>query len=608
MANKQSKLTFVIDIDNKGKIKIDGIKSNFSDLEKKIKSATTSTDTFNKKNVDLIATSGLAGATLTEVGRTVSDFNYGIRGMANNLSQLSTLFITLIGKAGGFRKALSILGTQLMGPMGRILAFQAAITIIEAFSMKQDKAKKSTDGLTEALGRQAQRFIDFQQGLGRYNTDLEKTEDIVKVMSNRFPEFKKLVEGLGDKPSRENLEALIAMYTDFLLTQDKLTKKEKELSGLRGEFFKIPEAERTKNISDKFFADSEKLKGQIFDLELRIAQFKDVFEKEGGAPTPPEFIRKQLEALNPFFEKFFFDINKKGEIVFKSALEDVEFTASALAKSALEATDELEQMGERYDDHIKRLDESAKAGIKAIKNQAAEIQGVFSATQKSLGYLNDVFSSYNNARMEALARERDYILNSGRLTGAAQKKALEEIEKKELKAQERKIKSERDMFTIKQSLLIAEEIMRAKAFAAEQIRTAQLAVEKGKATAQQIALDSVSSIGAANMSIGAFVKALGPYGTAAFAISIGGIIASIVAARKKASSAIAALGAPSTGGGGGLGVEAPDFNVVGASPESQLAQSVSRQQTQPLRAFVVNKDIKDAEELDRTIDFNRSLG
>jgi len=35
MANKQSKLTFVIDIDNKGKIKIDGIKSNFSDLEKK---------------------------------------------------------------------------------------------------------------------------------------------------------------------------------------------------------------------------------------------------------------------------------------------------------------------------------------------------------------------------------------------------------------------------------------------------------------------------------------------------------------------------------------------------------------------------------------------
>jgi hypothetical protein len=33
--------------------------------------------------------------------------------------------------------------------------------------------------------------------------------------------------------------------------------------------------------------------------------------------------------------------------------------------------------------------------------------------------------------------------------------------------------------------------------------------------------------------------------------------------------------------------EAPDFNVVGASPESQLAQSVSAQQDKPVRAFVV---------------------
>ena len=53
--------------------------------------------------------------------------------------------------------------------------------------------------------------------------------------------------------------------------------------------------------------------------------------------------------------------------------------------------------------------------------------------------------------------------------------------------------------------------------------------------------------------------------------------------------------------GGGIGqqqpsiTEAPDFNVVGASPESQLAQSVSSQQSKPLRAFVVQKDIRDAQ-------------
>jgi len=51
------------------------------------------------------------------------------------------------------------------------------------------------------------------------------------------------------------------------------------------------------------------------------------------------------------------------------------------------------------------------------------------------------------------------------------------------------------------------------------------------------------------------------------------------------------------GGGDGANVEAPDFNVVGASPESQLAQTVATSQKQPLRAFVVHKDIVDAGEV-----------
>lgn len=46
-----------------------------------------------------------------------------------------------------------------------------------------------------------------------------------------------------------------------------------------------------------------------------------------------------------------------------------------------------------------------------------------------------------------------------------------------------------------------------------------------------------------------------------------------------------------TGGGGAVNVEAPDFNVVGASPESQLAQSISSQQGEPIRAFVVGKEV-----------------
>ena len=200
--------------------------------------------------------------------------------------------------------------------------------------------------------------------------------------------------------------------------------------------------------------------------------------------------------------------------------------------------------------------------------------------------------SYHQARMTALATEREYILHSGNLSATQQKEAIADIEQRELKAQERKIKAERDLFTIKQSLLIAEEIMKIKADFAERKRifeNAQVRIVGG----------SVESIAAAQFSLGTFVQQLGPAGIATYAITIGGLIASILAARKKAQAALASLGAPSGPSVGGAGVEAPDFNVVGASPESQLAQSVSAQQQKPLKAFVVYKDIRNAEEFDR---------
>ena len=64
---------------------------------------------------------------------------------------------------------------------------------------------------------------------------------------------------------------------------------------------------------------------------------------------------------------------------------------------------------------------------------------------------------------------------------------------------------------------------------------------------------------------------------------------------------------PSTGTGGAV-IEAPDFNVVGASQTSQLAQTVATQQAAPVKAFVVGKDISTQQELDRNITNTASFG
>lgn len=82
-------------------------------------------------------------------------------------------------------------------------------------------------------------------------------------------------------------------------------------------------------------------------------------------------------------------------------------------------------------------------------------------------------------------------------------------------------------------------------------------------------------------------------------------------ARQKYQSSLGAGGGGTGGagaGGGGLQIQAPDFNVVGASQTSQLAQAVTTQQEKPVKAFVVGKDISTQQELDRNITNTASFG
>lgn len=68
---------------------------------------------------------------------------------------------------------------------------------------------------------------------------------------------------------------------------------------------------------------------------------------------------------------------------------------------------------------------------------------------------------------------------------------------------------------------------------------------------------------------------------------------------------------PSMSGGGGSSgrqSQAPAFNVVGASPENQLASAIGQRESQPVKAFVVSNDVTNAQALDRNIVQSASLG
>lgn len=95
-------------------------------------------------------------------------------------------------------------------------------------------------------------------------------------------------------------------------------------------------------------------------------------------------------------------------------------------------------------------------------------------------------------------------------------------------------------------------------------------------------------------------------------ISAGIGIASTIAATAKG---LSAMGGGSAGGsaslgstGGGSAPAAPSFNVVGASPTNQLAQTIGNKEQQPIKAYVVSADVSTAQSLDRNIISSATLG
>jgi len=98
-----------------------------------------------------------------------------------------------------------------------------------------------------------------------------------------------------------------------------------------------------------------------------------------------------------------------------------------------------------------------------------------------------------------------------------------------------------------------------------------------------------------------------------YASTAASVIGNIARARQLLSSGGSGGGstAPSGGGGatgGGAAPAAPAFNVVGASPTNQLAQTIGNQQQQPIKAYVVANDVTTQQSLDRNIVSSASIG
>ena len=703
MAEKINKLIFSIEFTEKGAIrKINGVEKSVKKFNTELQRATASNKEFNNTlsgREGMVGNAGLAGATLTELGRTISDSNYGIRGMANNLSQLSTLFITLVSKVDdnvtGIRRvgrAFQMLGKQIMGPLGIILVFQIIIQQIEKADLKARElggtlddfakqfAKDSTliTNLRQAantISRLSEDSLSYQIALQTlikegYDPTIGKVEEFIKVKERLLG-----IDREEAKQSKENIENI----TLQLLTAEEELKKLDEKTGI-GRTLQAGGA----MVKGIFQGDlslvgrrnpvatlRQQLENRISVLQTQLSIANSVVEDIGeegdeiimnspyltlitGEDTKKEsdvakIIKKTTDAINKLTAQ---SDKELLEVARDRALKEIQLAKGTEEEKAkarmlilkqfqLEVNalfDELAEeekdrvsdvMEDAYDTYERLVDNLQKSNEDATKkmqdtilfnlrNQIKELNTMkqtmgqlFSSMTTVLTSINDIQQEFHQANIDRINREKDLVLQNDSLTQQEKDRRLKEIESREIAAEKRKIKAERDMFTLQQTLGIAKALFDLKMFKQRALLDAQLLTMSAQKAQVDIGVEAAKDTSSSIGTLPRFIKDLGAIaGPIAYGASIVGMIAAIVKARRAAKNAIANLVPSSNIGVGGESspVAAPDFNVVGATQTSQLAQTIAGAEDKPIKAFVVASDVTTAQELERSTIEGASLG
>jgi hypothetical protein len=215
MAENNIKI-FTVKVDTaQDKIAIDGLTKGFVQSQTALKSLNKELANTTKKGVNPLSdATGLAGAAVTELGRGITDLNYGFPAIANNLSQLGSLFTILVARTGGATNAFKLMLQTLRGPLGVLLAFQAVVTIIEAFSKKAKEADVTTKNLTNTFSKQATSLQSYLKILQESNVPLEERKELVEELNEEHKDLNVELDEEGRLTEESARQTLL--YVDAL--------------------------------------------------------------------------------------------------------------------------------------------------------------------------------------------------------------------------------------------------------------------------------------------------------------------------------------------------------------------------------------------------------
>lgn len=562
-------------------------------LQIEMREITSATASYNKVNENQISNAGLAGATLTELGRTISDMPYGIRGVANNLSQLSTLFITLMSKTKGFTNTIRLLKAELSGPLGLIIGFQAVISLLDFFSQKTEEAKDKSEEFAESVGEE---LIVLRQ----LNVALEENkvarEAAVEIIKDTLKNNKELEKVLNDTTlsEEESIEATIKLSKE----RQKQLELEHEIGKTKQELAKN-EAD-TKTVLNDITAKTNELN----KIDINNTVLRTITQDELNALG---LKRNELE---------------QSHIDLLLRLRDLIVRRNELDAENVENKEKEIKVGtiEYYQKLIKELREQQK-NVATTANEYDNLQRRIDIFKGKIEDLTDAYRELNGEVVVGVKGLQDFGML---ITPEEQETELQRMAREELEKGTDARKKDTTEFlnaaikrlgitetTTKASIKLSDEEQKAKTrnlqLISSSIGLAQNAFAEGTAAnkALGVANATIDTYAAADAIMNPTKGGELPFPLnliAAAAVVTAGIanvnnILKVKVPKEKGISPVAAS-AP----------QAPSFNIVGATAESQLAQTISERERRPIRAYVVGKDITSQQELDRNINRVSGLG
>ena len=610
-------------------------------IKSNIDGATTSVSKFKAGLKDATTQSKELGSTLQ--GSKQSEF---IDKLGSGVSKLNPAFGTAIQGANGL---LLKMWQLVANPVGAILA-GIVVTVkflYEAFqsSVAGGKELKAIFAGISAVGEQVK---DAMFGLGRaligvttaaykfitldFKGAAESMKEANREASNSYKQLGNAVDGTTAKiiynltkqqqanDKAKKIQDLTQSETNKLLVQSReiLTDETASINEKKKALAEVTKAEKA--------SSAEKTRIAAEDLRI-IKERAKALGGEAEKKMKGE-IREATIALNVAETENAMTgikLNKQKKILGREEAAAVKEKNDAIAASNKEVADKRKAQLKIEEDERKRI---AKENLDAMMASAKEVSDKEKALRESK---ETPAQKEEREYQEWLIKYQANNLNT-ELLDKQHKDNLALIAKTDAD----KIKKSDDDYAVYEYEQAAKEVDDAKKAADAKIEIAKKEKE-GRIQAAEAAANTLSGLSellgketaagkaaaVASATINTFSSAQKAYDSTVGIPIVGPILAPInagiaIAAGIKNVKSILAVKTPGGGGGsapsvGGAGggastPAAPAFNVVGASPTNQLAQTIGNQQQQPIKAYVVSNDVTTAQSLDRNIIQSASIG